>query len=388
MKQALMLLLVGIVALSGCSALSGGDTQTPVVRGKYGLAIASYAAENTILEPGQSTALRLHVRNVGNQSATNVVMQLINTGLLDVEGDTTTKPANIETFPTIEHGDNEEITWIVRAPQTAGVDYRPLVKMCYDMTSVGYVTVKAVDNAVYNQFTVELATLSDSTDGPVSITFQVDNPIVINDGGEIEQITINLNNVDEGQISTAQGTESFGELNSLDAGSFNITFSALTSRIEGSTATCAKGSRTGDGRCDLGKAVRACNQAGCVYDSSQDVCTPSEEGDWTCSTRKYCLYGEYSPSTDQCYVKEGYTFDGQIDSYWQCSVNEQTNQIDCTNTDRIRFINGERARMRINIPLMAPENEVFFEDVVTFEAQAKYKYCINTDPLRIQVRNR
>ena len=85
-----------------------------------------------------------------------------------------------ETFllDEMEPLDDIEYSWNVKAPNTKGLDYYPLVKICYDYSSVGYKSVKVIDNILYSPTTVMLPSQGASTKGPISVNFEIDNPVL------------------------------------------------------------------------------------------------------------------------------------------------------------------------------------------------------------------
>ncbi len=413
-------LLLGIlIFISGCTSLSGitggktGET-TQIIKGKYGLALNSFTSERNTLKSGEITTVRLKLTNIGNRTAGNISVQLINLGILQTEG------SDRYTLEEMEHRDSEEFEWEVKAPKVSGVQYNPIAKICYDIDSVGYITLKAVDNEIYSTYTRVLDIVADTTEGPVSISFETDNPIVINEGGDTEELRINLVNADEGQVSTAYGSETFGELNFIDEGSVKVIVPRFNGRLAGLKSTCAIGTLTPDSKCRINANEYCSPQLSC-YTHSELGCTPKkicydittetaiildetkdedvvlrslENPDYTCIdvTNKQCRptnscsIGAYDEASKTCLIDADVILESDSGAYWQCENSEDNKNIECYNTQRIRFINGERARLRINAPVeRLSEGQTPLDETVTFEVIANYKYCYTTNPITISI---
>lgn len=344
-KIALAVILLSF--LSGCTLLGGNeDTNLPgLVKGTYGLAITSLSADTSALSPGEITSLRFGVQNVGNRTIRNIKLQLINLGLLESD-------AYEPSISEMDHSEYEEFSWSIKAPAVSGVTYLPLIKLCYDTESVGYITVKAVDNEIYSLETVQLPTLSSTTLGPVAISFETSNPIIINDEGENEHIIFTLTNVDAGQVSTESGEESFGDLNFIDENAITVNIEGFKSRINYLDISETLDSITGNA----------------VINGEDDNAVPFE--------------GETTDGTETT-GETGATITSQTEM-WSCTYNSIEDIVMCTSGKRIRFINGELARVRMTIPVSEAGTDLL-EDAVTFEVLVNYKYCLSTDPVRISI---
>ncbi len=219
-----VILFVGLVLLLGCVQRNEIKTGGVV---NDGMKIEVFNAMPDKIAGNELTIVSLVMQNVGNQTARNVMAQLLNTGLMSVESDSTVKIGEMDLDA------KEILQWELKAPDVKNVEYMPIARICFDYTNAGYVNAKIVDYAVYNKDTVIPPIISGSNSGPVQFSFEIDGALVVPAKGGVKSFVINILNVGNGQLSTESGKENFGELDKVGPGDLKVIIPKLEGRVLG-----------------------------------------------------------------------------------------------------------------------------------------------------------
>jgi hypothetical protein len=229
MKKIAML-ISAVVLFSGCTDFmnTGAGTELePVVKGTYGVGINRVWAYDTEMRPDESTSINIRLTNIGNKTTNSVKLRLINYGELQLDcTDCDYYDAGI-----LEPKEELEHSWTIKAPDTEGLDFYPMVKICYDYSSIGYKSVKVIDNAVYNPKSVILPSQEASTKGPMSVDFEIDNPLIIAEGGDSESFQVLFTNVDAGHVASLED-DKFGLVNYINTSDITLVIPKLGGRID------------------------------------------------------------------------------------------------------------------------------------------------------------
>ena len=214
MKKLVILLLILVVFLSGCST---SGTTGLVGSGTQGVIIKSFSPSDTTVEPKTPVLLTLLVSNVGSQKATNVNTQLM--GLTDEwsipDGRSQFIGDLFGTDPSrgVTQGEERAITWTLTGPQkNVQLSYEATVRVTYTYTSEASGMVKAVSSDYYQQKKVKSEIQSPkSTGGPLTITPKMTSVSV--SGGSMP-IRFEIQNSGGGRVYSG-GSPTVGNLDRL-----------------------------------------------------------------------------------------------------------------------------------------------------------------------------
>lgn len=352
-----LLLFLVVFLILGCTTVgSNNEKVLQVSKGKLGLGVNSFSSTTLSPVPGQEFSINLLLSNVGNETARNVVVQLLNTGLLVNESPLSFKVDEVEVT------DWEEFEWLLRAPDQSGVVASPFVKYCYDYSSGGFVTTKLISSDVYNSgFFVQTPTVSEASKGPVQWSYTINNPIIVSSSGVSEVVELNLNNKDVGQVSTKSGSQTFGEIDYVDAGDVEVIVPKHPNLI----------------------VEREFEKTNCetVMEGAYKIICLLKSDDYKGYDKlcKIVSKPSYSVVCDED-VKIGLR-NGLGELFWYCL--EDDSNYYCYNSERVRMVNGKTGRLSLVLNFNWSEG---LDESFTVETFAGYKYCLNTDPLTISVR--
>jgi len=213
MKKLVILLLILVVFLSGCSS----GTTSLVGSGTQGVIIKSFSPSDTTVEPNTPVLLTLLVSNVGSQKATGVNANLM--GLTDEwsipDGRSQFIGDLFGTDPSrgVTQGEERAVTWTLTGPQkNVQLSYEATVRVTYTYTSEVSGMVKAVSSDYYQQKKVKSEIQSPkNTGGPLTITPKMTSVSV--SGGSMP-IRFEIQNSGGGRVYSG-GSPSVGNLDRL-----------------------------------------------------------------------------------------------------------------------------------------------------------------------------
>jgi len=215
---ALLALLVGVVALSGCIG------QSTTVTGGKGLSISSFGPDFNDIRSGEPVYLSAMVTNVGESDATQVYAQLfgINTGGSEWKLVSATPSGRVTQLkrsdPTLGvPGESQEFVWNLNSPANLLVDnvYTANVRLYYQYSTettslLKFITYDYLKSLPASDMTKVQSTAgvshTSSTAAPITVSLNVGSrPLVLYTDTDQFVVQITLSNADIGNpfLSTA-----------------------------------------------------------------------------------------------------------------------------------------------------------------------------------------
>ncbi len=328
-KGAGIILVIGVLLISGCTG--GGQVSSGVSSnvGGYGLVVTELKSDDAVLEAGDIALIILNVTNVDKESATTVDARIFPSGM---EGTKTTD----EEFE-IEAGDSVVFEFDLAASRNLNIDrtYTPYGEICYNYRALASSGHFVIDNDFYSSTTQIPEIPSVSNNGPVIVALDPLETIKIRKAadetameGRNKTIAIKFTNIDTGYV-----------INSIDG---FVSATAERNKLKARS---------------LVFKITATGQA--------TVTTRELEGigqTFACSRTQ-------SDLTDDAYK----------DSYDIATTSNDI--VYCTNLEEVSFGSdggGKTLRLPVEFTVTAGG-----QDTVFFEAESTYRYCIQTPQISI-----
>ncbi|MBR9679282.1 MAG: hypothetical protein GON13_03370 [Nanoarchaeota archaeon] len=437
-----LLVVCAMVLVSGCTQSGSTKTVDPVIKGVFGVGVNEFSTFNNVLKPGESTILNFKVTNIGNSTASNVIIRLLNYGEFTLIDDESYSIDELNLLDSLEY------SWTIKAPDTKGLDYYPLVKICYDYSSIGYKSVKIIDNMLYSPETVVLSSQEASTKGPISVDFEIENPIIIGEGKDVESFTVLFNNEDVGQVATLSESNTFGLVNYVNVSDIILRIPSFNGRLKlfeveddvfiipstGSNIdwVCKPVNKVGKTVVDYyecmnteikrlisSKTLRAIVEDLVITGSSgsssdcYDCTSQNDDCVSSCESKSYYFSTDVSgeSSGEKCYdnvydctgincIDKSISFYGIDLTRFTCSMDADvlcgSNVCKRSASKNIydKNMEGEiigfcSSSNKLDCSYYCEKSDICPEpvdDMAFFEAEIKYQYCLTTDPLKISVR--
>ncbi|MCX6820359.1 MAG: hypothetical protein NT016_00145 [Candidatus Aenigmarchaeota archaeon] len=252
---ALLALLVGVVALSGCIG------QSTTVTGGKGLAISSFGPDFNDIRSGEPVYLSAMVTNVGEYDATGISAQLFG---INIGGDewSLASGAQTQTFSTLRRsdstmnlpGESQEFVWNLNSPAEMLVDntYTANVRLYYKygtqttalLKFITYDYLKSLPTSdVSNVQSTAGVSHTSSSAAPIAVSLNVGSrPLVVYKDGDQFMVEIILNNADIGNPFAVGATyPPAGALQQADLYKVNV---AVTSDLDLNCANSLGGGAT------------------------------------------------------------------------------------------------------------------------------------------------
>lgn len=217
-----VILLLGIIIISGCTSEGGSTSKPTTSKGDYGLLIDEFSTDMATIEEGDTATLLLSFTNVDGESAKDIYGKVYAVGL--------TGTSTSYTIKEVEANNSDFFEFDLKAPSGLNIDrtYTPYAALCYNYKNRGSTSIFVVDQDVYSVGNVP-ALSSESTPGPVQVELSFSKDVQKIEVGNPRETTlsIDLTNVDDGKvINGSSGME--GEDHALPPGSLLITIPKTT----------------------------------------------------------------------------------------------------------------------------------------------------------------
>lgn len=195
MKKEGLLILASIFLVLGCAGSPSGETK---VFTTYGLQITNFTSSQALIYPGESTEIRLIVKNAGDYDTRDIGAILYNYGSLQkVEGITKS------TISILLRGSSDYFFWDLRAPTTQEVQesvYNINAQVYYRYLASGYKQVAFVSES-YAGDAPNVSSGSSNSD--IIINISTINPIRITGNSRTFILRIQFENIGDGEVGYA-----------------------------------------------------------------------------------------------------------------------------------------------------------------------------------------
>ncbi|MFH1623210.1 MAG: hypothetical protein ABIA12_01685, partial [Candidatus Aenigmatarchaeota archaeon] len=208
----LVLLLLGIVFLSGCIG------QTPVQTGGKGLKISSFAPDFSEVRSGERVTISAMIDNIGEYDATGVSAQLFGLNIGGTEWALSGQTQQTQTVSKIRKsdatlglpGESHQFDWSVTSPKDLRVDntYTANLRVYYKYGTVSNSLVRLMTYDYLKSLSAEQfeeakastgVSQSTSSAGPLSVSLNVGSrPLVVYENGDTFSVQMEIKNADVG----------------------------------------------------------------------------------------------------------------------------------------------------------------------------------------------